>query len=109
MATYSNDWTTAIVGGDGSTVFCDNPAKKLGEITFRLLQTSRVNAILQAAVTAAELAGVQFIIPILLKDKSGGTVIASASCALKKVPDWKAGKEAQVREWTFLAADMVVV
>lgn len=108
MVSYINDLVTPVVGGDSSTVFCENPDGDLAEITIRLLQTSKVNDLLQAAVNAAKLAGLLFVVPITVRDKSGTTLIFSGSATLKKVPDWKASKEVQVREWIFLAANTVI-
>ena len=87
------DGFTFATGTTGESSRAKN-ANKMGTITIVLPQTSGDND----ALSAFELAGA--LIPCMLVDKSGTTIISMAQGTVVKQADAEFGKELAEREWT---------
>ncbi len=95
-----NDETTEVEGADGSVTIVENPGR-LATVTITLQQSAPKNAELMAVVEAGRIAGVRPILPFVLNDRGGTTVISAEKCWLKKRPAVEFSKEATQRVWTF--------
>lgn len=92
-----NDAFNSIGGADGHVDRIKNNNNSL-TITVRLRQTSPTNQILSAIHNADRVAGTT--LPLLIKDRSGNTLISATSAWIIKHPDTGFGTESSVREWT---------
>jgi hypothetical protein len=90
---------TKIVGADGFTtrVKSNNYG---GVLTLTLSQSSPSNDAL-SAILSLDRAANAGIVPILIKDMSGSTVIFSATGWIQQFPDVTFGNEINNRAWTF--------
>lgn len=84
------------VDGIGTRAKTNNKSGKL-EIT--LMQSSPSNDDLTAFTLADELNN-QGVVPILLKDSNGTTLISAATAWVQKFPDTEFAKEVTTRVWT---------
>lgn len=83
-------------GADGFVDRVKNNANFL-TITLRLRQTTPANQVLSALHLADRAGGVP--LPLLIKDRSGTTLITAAKAWITKFPDAKFGNDTQEREW----------
>lgn len=97
---------TYTVGVDGS-VTRSKTKNKVAKITISLMQSSYVNDQLSALYTldinAPNGAGVA---PFLLRDINGTTLCAGAHAWIEKTPDQEFARDAKVREWPIICADL---
>lgn len=94
----ADDWAKS-VGADGETTRSKSN-NKAGKIVITLKQSSDSNDYLSGlAVSGA-------VVPVLVRDASGRTVIGSESGWVLKPADAEFGKEAGDREWTIDCADL---
>jgi Protein of unknown function (DUF3277) len=86
-------------GGDGvHSLRADDSAM----LTFRLLRTSPINAILQQAYNLQALSSLSWgKNTVTVRDVSRGDLITCNGCAFKKVPDLEYSKDATEIEWVF--------
>lgn len=98
---------TKVVGADGFTtrVKSNNYG---GVMTLTLAQSSPSNDVLSGflALDRASNAGV---VPILIKDLSGTTIIFSATGWIQQFPDVTFGNEMNNRAWAFDLADLTLL
>ena len=85
------------VGADGQVSRAKN-ANKSGSITITLKQTSPANDVLSGYALADEV-GNAGLVPVLIKDLLGTTLVSSSGAWVKKVSDTEMGKEISDREW----------
>lgn len=93
----ANDAFNSVSGADGGVDRVKNNANFLN-ITLRIRQTSATNQVLSGLHSADRIAGVT--LPILIKDRSGYTLIAAKNAWIVKYADVAFGTEAKSREWT---------
>jgi hypothetical protein len=87
-----------VTGADG-TVSRAKTANRSGTLALVLTQTSPSNDVLSGFMIADELAN-QGVVPVLLKDKSGRTVVFSSAAWVQQSPDAAFSKNIENREWT---------
>ena len=92
------------VGVDGFTSRARN-RNKSGEITITLQQTSPSNDHLSALAILDEQTG-RGVVPVLIKDLSGRSVLASAFAWVRKPPASAFAKEVEDREWILDCASL---
>ena len=91
------DAYTKAVGADGQ-VSRAKSANRSGSITITLKQTSVSNDVLSGFAQADEV-GNAGLVPVLIKDLLGTTLVSSAGTWIKKMADVDMGKELSDREW----------
>jgi hypothetical protein len=96
------------VGADGEVTRVRNRDRS-GSITLTLMSSSLSNDILTALHKLDELSGTG-VVPFLLKDLAGTTLVSAQSCWIRKPANVEFGKELSNREWTLDAnpIDMTV-
>lgn len=101
---YENDFFTKVVGADK---LCTRVKQNdySGLITMTLQQSSPSNDILSGFVVLDRTAN-SGIVPLLIKDLLGTTVIASAYGWVRKPPAVEYSKEVSNREWLFDCAEL---
>lgn len=95
--TEENDAFNSVSGADGHVDRVKNNANFL-TIIFRLRQTSPTNQILSALHNADRIASAP--LPLLIKDRSGNSLVAAKTAWIVKNPNLTYGNEATQREWT---------
>lgn len=85
------------VGVDGEGSRSKN-ANKSGKITIVLMQTSPSNDYLSALALADELSG-NGVVPALMKDNLGTTLVTALSAWVKKIANPEMAKEVGTRTW----------
>lgn len=103
-AEYSNDFFTKTTGSDGNTARSKQNDFS-GSITLTLMQTSPSNDILTGIYLLDRTANAG-IVPIVVKDLLGRTVIGTAYGWIRKPPSVEFSKEVSNREWVFDCAEM---
>lgn len=99
IVSEENDVFNTEAGADGHVDRVKNGANWLN-IKIRLQQTSPVNQLFSAQHNLDRKTG-RGIVPFLLEDGSGNTLIAAENCWFNGHPkDISFGNEAKVREWT---------
>lgn len=79
-------------------------------ITFSLMQSSSVNALLSALHnTDINTAGGDGIVPLLVKDLQGNDLYTAEKAWIRKAPAVEYAREATVREWTVETEKLVRV
>ena len=97
----TGDKNTMVVGADGNVMHSLH-ADQSGVVTVRLLKTSPTNAILQAMYDAQQISSSlwgQNVITV--EQKASGDISTNTSCAFKKKPEIKYGKDGDIMEWAF--------
>lgn len=102
--TADNQQFTKVVGADGFTtrVKSNNYG---GVMTLTIAQTSPSNDALSAILNADRLANAG-VVPILIKDLSGTTIIFSATGWIQQFPDVSFGNEMNNRAWVLDLAEI---
>lgn len=97
---------TKVIGADGyaTRVKTNNYA---GTLTLTLSQSSPSNDILSGILAADRLANAG-VVPILIKDLTGTTIIFSATGWIQQFPDLAYGNEINNRAWVLDLAEMDV-
>ena len=95
--TRSADSFSKTVGSDGE-VTRTRMNDKSAELTITLQQASASNDILSDLYLLDELSG-NGIVPVLMKDGSGNTIIGAAEAWIRKPADATFSNEAENREW----------
>jgi hypothetical protein len=105
--TADNQQFTKVVGADGSTtrVKSNNYG---GVMTLTLSQSSPSNDVL-SGILALDRATNGGVVPILIKDMSGSTIIFSATGWIQQFPDVAFGNEINNRAWTIDLADIDIL
>lgn len=95
---------TKVIGADGyaTRVKTNNYG---GVMTLTLSQSSPSNDVLSALLTADRVSNAG-VVPILIKDLSGTTIIFSASGWIQQFPDVAFGNTINNRAWSFDLAEM---
>lgn len=83
------------VDGEGTRAKSNN---KSGKVTVTLMQSSASNDDLSSIAAADELSNTG-VVPLLVKDASGRTVIAAQSAWVQKYPNSEFAKETSTRAW----------
>lgn len=91
------------VGADGEVVRVRSH-NRLTALTVTLQQTSESNSVLSTIAQLDERANAG-VVPVLLKEIDGDTVIASGKAWIKKFANVEYSKEITNREWTFTLAE----
>jgi hypothetical protein len=100
----TSDTFTKVSGADG-IVSRAKSNDRSGSLTLTLAQTSPSNDVLSALAVTDELTNLG-VVPVLIKEVSGSTVIVSAFGWVKKPPMVEYGKEIVNREWVLDLADV---
>lgn len=103
-AERSADSFSKVSGTDGVTSRAKSNDKS-GSVTLVLAQTSPSNDILSAFQIADEKTGAG-VLPLISKDLSGRTVLASANAWIRKPANATVGKDVENREWIIDCADL---
>ena len=74
-------------------------------ITFSLMQSSKINELLSAALIA-DIGGASIPLPFITKDLNGNTVGIATQCWIPQLPDTAFADESVPREWTIKAAKL---
>ena len=98
----NEDAFTEVVGADGETTRSKSNNKS-GIMTLTLKQSSASNDVLSGFLIADELNG-SGVVPVLIEDLEGTTLIASAKSYVKKIAGPEFAKEASDREWVIAGA-----
>lgn len=101
-----NDTFSKVSGADG-IVSRAKSNDRAGAITITLAQTSPSNDILTGFALADENANAG-VVPVLVQDFNGTTVLVSAFAWVKKPPTMEFSKEITDREWVMDCADLNV-
>lgn len=97
----ANARNTMTVGADGEGMH-SLKADKSGTVTVRVLQTSSVNAKLQALYNAQALSSSLWGNNVItIRNKANGETTVCRSCAFQKQGDITYSEEGQMREWVF--------
>jgi hypothetical protein len=99
-ASRTEDSFTHKVGADGSGAR-SKTANKSGLVTVTLLQTSSSNDYLSALNVADELSNAG-VLPLLIKDAGGTSLLFAAEAYIVKPPDYENAKEILDRAWQFM-------
>lgn len=97
----ANARNTMTVGADGEGMH-SLKADKSGTVTVRVLQTSSVNAKLQALYNAQALSSSLWGNNVItIRNKANSETTVCRSCAFQKQGDITYSEEGQMREWVF--------
>lgn len=97
----ANSRNTMTVGADGEGMH-SLKADKSGTVTVRVLQTSSVNAKLQAIYNAQALSSSLWGNNVItIRNKANNETTVCRSCAFQKQGDITYSEEGQMREWVF--------
>lgn len=88
---------TKTTGADGTTSRA-RTGNRAGSITITLQQTSPSNDVLSGFMAADE-AGDQGVVPVLVKDTSGRSLHYASAAWVQQAPDSEYAKEINEREW----------
>lgn len=94
------------IGCDGQVARAKN-ANRGGKITINLMQTSASNDTLSSFQQADELSGTG-VVPVVLKDGSGRTLITAAAGWVKKPAKVTLAKEVEARQWVIDIGEFIV-
>lgn len=106
QVTRDEDAFAKKTGADGETSRAKSNSRG-GSVTLSLAQTSLSNDALSALAAVDENTG-NGVVPLLVKDVRGTSLIASASAWIKKLPDTIYSKEIEGREWVIDCADLQI-
>lgn len=101
-----NDAFNSASGADGYVDRVKNSSNFL-TITMRLRQTSPTNQVLSALHAADRAASTP--LPLLIKDRSGTTLISAAHAWITKFPKSSFGNETKEREWVIKTGSQYIV
>ncbi len=99
----NEDAYTESVGADGEVVRVRSH-NRLAQLVVTLQQTSESNSVLSTIAQLDERANAG-VVPVLLKEIDGDTVIASGKAWIKKFANVEYGKEVTNREWTLVLSE----
>ncbi len=104
---WDEDAFTKTIGAGGEV--CRARSNNNGaSVTLTLLQSSAANDLLSALHNADKLSpGGDGIVPFIMKDGTGRTVISAEKCWVRKPATVTYGREVENREWTIDTGDMV--
>lgn len=102
----TQQWTK-VIGADGFTTRVKSNDYG-GVMTLTLSQSSPSNDVLSALLNVDKLSNAG-VVPILIKDLSGTTVMFSASGWIQQFPDVTFGNEINNRAWILDLADMDIL
>lgn len=105
--TADNQQWTKVIGADGFTTRVKSNDYG-GVMTLTLSQSSPSNDVLSALLNVDKLSNAG-VVPILIKDLSGTTVMFSASGWIQQFPDVTFGNEINNRAWILDLADMDIL
>jgi hypothetical protein len=103
---YSSDFFSKVTGVDKFTTRVKSNDFS-GSITLTLQQSSPSNDILTGFMLADKLTN-KSVLPLLIKDFSGTTLVFTAYAWIRKPPTVEFGKELSNREWIFDCAELDV-
>ena len=104
--TEENDAFNSTVGADGHVDRVKNNANFL-TVVLRINQTAPTNQVLSAIHNADR--AVSNPLPLLIKDRSGNSIITAKNAWIVKNPTIAYGNEAKQREWTIRTGSDYVV
>lgn len=76
-----------------------------GEFEFKLMQSSPLNDVFSGLRLLDDMSN-GGVVPIVLKDFNGATVLTCGEAWIRKNPDYELGKDMKEVVWTFDAADL---
>lgn len=94
----SGDGTAKYVGADGEVGRSIDPDETV-EITITLAQTSASNDTFSAMHQLDRATG-KGLVPFVLKDLTGSTLVAASQCWVANLPEAKKGRQIDTNEWT---------
>ena len=99
------DGISAIVGCDQEIVRSIDPSSILKQVTITTLQSSKSNAAL-SLINDADNKNGAMLLPLIIKDLTGDSVLISDQAWIVKKPNFQRGKDASDGkcEWVFMAA-----
>lgn len=100
------DVATPVVGADGNATVAVN-ADKSYDITFKLLQSSISNAVIQGILTTSDSVALVSV-PIQIQNLGGTDGCSALNAILTKQADLQFGAGVNGREWTFFSNDAIV-
>lgn len=107
-AVFNEDSFKLLTGADGEGVRSKS-SNRSGRVTFTTLQSSQANDALSALHNLdVATPGGAGIVPLLIKDNSGRTLISAEKAWLVKHADVEFAREAGNREWTFETNELFV-
>jgi hypothetical protein len=99
-----NDTWSDTAGADGEVARAKSNDKR-GEFTITVMQSSAANDFLSALAVTDELANTG-IVPVLVQDLNGTTVVAGAESWIVKPANVEGAKEITNREWLMRTSSM---
>jgi hypothetical protein len=100
------DAFTTVSGSDGEVTRVKSQ-NRIGTIKFTLQQSSPLNDYFTELANADELSN-SGVVPILVTDKNGTSLIQGAKCWVKKKPNATFADAAENREWLFETGNLVL-
>ena len=100
----SADLFSKVVGADGFTSRSKSNDRS-GTVTITLKQTSPSNDVLAGIQLLDEVSN-QGVVPVMVKDINGNTLVFSESGWIRKAPTIEEGRDLTDREWAFDCADL---
>lgn len=94
----NGDGIQTYVGADGEVGRSLDPDETL-EITVTLAQTSSSNDLFSTAYNLDRKTG-KGMVPLIIKDLSGTTMVSASQCWVANTPEMKKGKNIESNEWT---------
>lgn len=98
---YDEDAFTVKTGTQGDTVHIRS-ANLNGKATINLQQSSPLNDVLSNAAAADRIPGANVILPFMVKDLNGRTVLAAPAARIQKVAASPYSNDSENRQWMFL-------
>lgn len=102
----AEDAFSLVVGCDGESTRVRN-YNRSGTVTLNLQQSSPSNDVLSGIALADEATNAG-LMPLLIKDNNGSTLIEATTAYIQKIPDADFGKDASERAWTIMTDNLVV-
>lgn len=105
-ASFNEEAFKILVGADGEATRSKS-SNRSGRVSFTTLQSSAANDSL-SGLANLDFASGGGIVPLLVKDNSGRTIISAEKAWIVKHSDMEFGKEAGNREWVFETNNLIV-
>lgn len=104
---YNEDFFTMQIGADGDAIRAKSNNSS-ARVTITLLQSSESNDILSATLNLDRLSpSGDGILPFLLKDNTGRTLMTAEKMWITKPPTVAYGREGETREWVLETDNML--
>lgn len=103
VAKAEDEWSM-VAGNDGEVTRVKRNHPE-GTITLRLQSSSASNSVLDGLRSADDLTGLAMV-PILIKDLFGTTLVFAEQCWCMKSPDISFARDTSPREWVYQCGDL---